>query len=338
MQTILVRRRAAMRRPFTQALMLISVLLCVAATPARSWAQDKIPRVGILAQPQARSLKLYQVFERILRERGWTPGKNIVLEYRSPDTEQLDFRKSAEDLVRQKVDVIYAGSAPALRAAFAATRSIPIVALDYTNDPVAAGYAKSYNRPGLNVTGVFLDAPEFTSKWLEILKLLKPGLSRVAVLWDPSPGATHLRGLESAAKALAVELEVIKIQTPEDINRTIAALGEARAQALIELPSPLMFGQSARVGALVRQRGLLAISMWRRFAEGGGAVSYGPDFDESGERAALILAKILSGAKPGDLPIERPNKFEFIINQKTIKELGLSVPDSLLQRADELIR
>jgi putative tryptophan/tyrosine transport system substrate-binding protein len=327
-----------MRARLARALVLVSVLLCVAAAPARTWAQAKVPRVGVLSQREHGSLPAFQMFERVLAERGWTAGKNVILEYRSPDTEQLEFRKPAEELVRLKVDVIYAASAPALRAAFAATRTIPIVALDFTNDPVAAGFAQSYNRPGRNVTGLFLDAPEFTSKWLEILKALKPGLSRVAVLWDPSPGTTHLRGLERAAKTLTIELEVIEIHKPDDIDRAISGLGGARAEALIQLPSPLMYAQSARVGALVRQRGLLGISIWRRFTEGGGAVSYGPDFVESTQRSALILAKILSGAKAGDLPIERPTKFEFIINQNSIKGLGLSAPESLLLRADEVIR
>lgn len=332
------RRPAEKPRRRTKVLALASALFCVAAASTPSWAQGKVPRVGVLSQREGGGLPLYQIFERVLAERGWTVGRNVILEYRSPETEQLDFRKPAEELVRLKVDVIYAASAPAVRAASAATQTIPIVALDFTNDPVAAGFAQSYNHPGRNVTGLFLDAPEFASKWLEILKALKPSLSRVGVLFDPSPGTTHLRGFERAAKTLAVGLQVIEIHTPDDIDHALSALSGAGEEALIQLPSPLMYAQSARVGELVRRRGLLGISIWRRFAEGGGAVSYGPDFGESTQRSALILAKILSGAKAGDLPIERPNKFEFIVNQKAIKALGLSVPESLLLRADEVIR
>ncbi len=316
------------------------VALCLfcgtALFAAPSWAQTKIPRVGVLALQQQAKLPLYETFERVLADRGWVAGKNVVLEYRAPDS-QLRFRSAVEELLRLKVDVIYASSAPALKEAYAATRDIPIIALDFTHDPVAAGFAESYGRPGRNVAGVFLDAPEFTSKWLEILKALKPGLSRVAVLWDPSPGSTHLRGLEKAAKSLAIGLQVSEIRQAEDIDQAFASMG-AGTDAVILMPAPLMYAQSARVGALTRERGLLGIAIWRRFAEAGGAVSYGPDFVESIERSALILAKVLSGAKPGDLPIERPNKFELVLNRKTIKALGLSVPDTLLLRAEEVIQ
>ena len=326
---------ASVRRPLARALALVSVLFCVAAISTQSWGQTKVPRVGVLRERG--NLPLWDIAEKVLAERGWINGKTVVLENHFPDTGELPYRKPAEELVRLQVDVIYAASAPALRAAYAATRSIPIVALDFTNDPVAAGFAKSYSRPGGNVTGVFLDAPEFAGKWLEILKALKPGLSRVAVLWDPSPGPTHLRGLERAAKALGIELQVNEIHKAADIDRVFSAFS-AQTEALIQLPSPLMYAESARVGELSRQRELLGISIWRRFAEAGGAVSYGPEFVESNERAALMLAKILAGAKAGELPIERPNKFEFVLNQKTIKALGLPVPEALLLRADEVIR
>ena len=299
-----------------------------------TWAQAQVPRVGVLSQREGRTSPLFQIFERTLAEHGWVAGKNVVLEYRSPSTDEVQFTEAAEELVRLKVDVIYASSAPALRAAYAATRTIPIVTLDFSTDPVAAGYVESYGRPGRNVTGVFLDAPEFTSKWLEILKALKPGLSQAAVLWDPSPGPVHLRGIQSAAKALGIELQVSEIRNPHDIEQAFSTL-RGRTQALIQLPSPLMYVQSPRVGQLAQQHRLLGISIWRRFAEAGGAVSYGPDFPESTQRSAMIVAKILHGAKPGDLPIERPSKFEFILNLKSIRALGLSVPDTLLVRADE---
>ena len=331
-----IRRGVSMRRPLARALALVGVLFCLAAISTQGWGQAKVPRVGVLRE-RGNNLPLFQIVEKVLAERGWINGKNVVLEYRFPETGELPYRQAAEELVRLKVDVIYAPSAPALRTAYAATRSIPIVALDFTNDPVAAGFAKSYSRPGGNVTGVFLDAPEFAGKWLEILKALKPGLSRVAVLWDPSPGPTHLRGLERAAKALAVELQVNEIHKAADIDRVFSAFS-ARTEALIQLPSPLMYAEAARVGELSRQRGILGISIWRSFAEAGGAVSYGPDFVESNERSAMMLAKILAGAKPGELPIERPNKYEFVLNQKTIKALGLPLPEALLLRADEVIR
>jgi putative tryptophan/tyrosine transport system substrate-binding protein len=327
-----------MRRRLGVALVLAGVLFWGGSGLPHAWAQAKVPRVGVLAQRESGKLPpLFQIFEQTLAERGWIAGKNVVLEYRSPRTDELQFSEAAEELVRLKVDVIYASSAPALRAAYAATRTVPIVTLDFSTDPVAAGYVESYSRPGRNVTGVFLDAPDFTSKWLEILKTLKPGLSRAAVLWDPSPGPVHLRGIQSAAKALGVELQVSEIRKPDDIDRAFSTL-RGWPQALIQLPSPLMYAQSPRVGQLAQQHRMLGISIWRRFAAAGGAVSYGPDFLESTQRSAMIVAKILHGAKPGDLPIERPTKFELILNLKTIRALGLSVPDTLLVRADELIR
>ncbi|MFN0314268.1 MAG: ABC transporter substrate-binding protein [Burkholderiales bacterium] len=322
-----------MKRIVTDGVVLLSATLL--ALSSVCWAQTKVAQVGILAQREGVALPLFQTFERVLSERGWVPGKNVILRYKVPDTEELRFSKGAQELVRDKVDLIYAPSAPAMHAAFAATRTIPIVTLDYSTDPVTAGYVENYARPGKNVTGIFLDAPQFASKWLEILKGINPKLSKVAVLWDPSPGKVHVDGLQAAARVLGVTLQVHEVRKPEDIDAAFLALRK-NSQAVVQLPSPLMYAQSARVGALTRQHKILGISIWRRFSEAGGAVTYGPEFGESIQRSAAIVAKILAGTKASDVPIERPMRFEFLLNMKTIKALNLKVPDAYLVGAVEV--
>jgi putative tryptophan/tyrosine transport system substrate-binding protein len=318
-----------------------AMLLVVAALAACGWhanasAQAKVPRVGVFSQKALGAQPFFQAFERYLAERGWTNGKNVVLDYRPILMDPKELSKVAEEFVRLKVDVIHASAAPLLRAAYSATHAIPIVGLDFTNDPVAVGYAESYSRPGRNVTGIFLDAPELAGKWLQILRELKPGLSRVGVLWERGPGPAHLRALESAAKAFKVELKIVEVRKVDEFEQAVGAV--AATDALIVLPSPFFYGHSAHLAELIRERKLLAIAIWRSFGEAGGAVSFGPDLMESAERMAHMTAKILGGAKAGDIPIERPAKFEFVINQKTLKLLGLPVPDALLLRADEVIR
>jgi putative ABC transport system substrate-binding protein len=321
-----------------RALVLAAILLCVAGWATQSWAQAKMPRVGILLISQGALQGTGHVtFTAALAQQGWVPGKNVVLEYRFARGESLQFDAAADELVQLKVDAIMAFSAPASRAAYAATKTIPIVAGDYTNDPVAAGYAQSYGRPGKNVTGVFLDAPEFAGKWIELLRAIVPGLKRVEVLWDPGPGATHLRAVQRAAQPLGIDIQVYEVRTPEEIDKAFAAL-RGRPQALIILPSPLTYTYSARLADLALQRRLPATFMDRAFADAGGTISYGPDEAETSQRLAVQVAKILNGAKPGDLPIERPTKFNFVINMRTAKALGLKIPDSLFLSAERVSR
>jgi putative ABC transport system substrate-binding protein len=276
-------------------------------------------------------------FRRALAGRGWTEGENLSFEVRGAPGDPPNFARAAAELVRLKVDVIFADNAPATRAAYAATRTIPIVGLDFTNDPVATGYAESYGRPGRNLTGFFLDAPEFSGKWLELLKAIVPRLSRIAVLWDPSPGATHLEALKHTAESSGVQLQVVEVRKPDDLAGAFTAF-RSRPQALIILPSPMMHAESARLAELAVKHQMPGTSMAPQFAATGGVLSYGPDLPEAAERCAILVAKILDGANPGDLPVERPTKFRLIINLKTAKALGLQIPDSVLARADQVIR
>jgi putative ABC transport system substrate-binding protein len=320
--------------------MLSAIVIVLAAIGLASdcQAQAKIPRVGVLALSKVTVQEpWYASFTRELAERGWVSGKNVMVEYQFAEGKDLNFSNAAQQLVRLKVDVIFALSAPATYAAHAATTTVPIVAQDYTNDPVAVGYAESYGRPGKNLTGVFLDAPDFAGKWIELLRAIVPGLKRVAVLWDPAPGATHLRALQSAAQPFSLDLQVHEVRSPQDLDKAFVAF-RGRPQALIILPSPMTWTHSARLAALAFKHRLPATSMARTFAEAGGAVTYGPDLVESMQRNAIQVVKVLEGAKPGDLPIERPNKFNFVFNTKTIKALGLEIPDSLLPGAEQVGR
>jgi putative ABC transport system substrate-binding protein len=304
-----------------------------------SWGQTKIARVGVLAFAGANDVAgpSDEPLRRTLADYGWIEGTNISLEFRRPSGDPPQFTDAAADLIRLKVDILCAASATATRAAYAATRTVPIVALDFTNDPLAAGYVDSYGRPGRNVTGIFLDAPGFAAKWLELLKAMIPRLSRIAVLWDPSPGATHLDALQAVAPSLGVKLQVLEVRRPDDLDKAFASL-RGRPQALIILPSPMTWGQSKRLAELAMNQRLPATSMAREFAQSGGALTYGPDLSSALERLAVLVAKVLDGAKPGDLPVERPAKFNLIVNAKTIRALGLTVPDSVMVRADEVIR
>jgi putative ABC transport system substrate-binding protein len=321
--------------------MLAAVLLAAAGWPGDSWAQTRIPRVGIITVGAAtdgpRAGYRLEVVRRALTAQGWIEGRTVSFEMRNAGGDPSRFAAAASELVRLNVDVIWADSAPALRASYAATRTIPIVAVDFTTDPVADGYAQSYGRPGGNVTGVFLDAPEFSGKWLELLKAMVPGLSRVAALWDPSPGDAHVRALQAIAPSFGVQLQVLEVRKPEDIDAAASAF-RGRPQALISLPSPMMFAENARVARLAMKQRLPATSVFRVFAEAGGVASYGPDQAAVVERGTAFVTKILRGADPGDLPIERPTKFELVVNLKAANALGLTIPDSVLARADEVIR
>ncbi len=184
---------------------------------------------------------------------------------------------------------------------------------------------------------MFLDAPDFSGKWLELLKAVIPNLSRVVVLWDPSPGSAHLNGVKQIAGSLRLQLQVIEVRKPDDIDRAFSAL-RGRPQALIVLPSPMMYLQSERLARLALEHRLPATSMSRGFVDAGGMITYGPELRTVYEGGAILTAKILAGAKPADLPVERPAKLELIVNLRTAKALGLTVPQSILLRADEVIR
>ncbi len=333
--------RRVMQNRVASVLLLAGAVLTTLGWTGEALAQTKHARVGILSFVAAtddptRELWFDGPFRRNLADEGWIEGKNVSFEYRSAHSDPSRFAEAAEEIVGLKVDVIYAASAPALRAAYAATRTIPIVTSDFTTDPIAEGYAQSYARPGGNVTGIFLDAPEFAGKWFELLKAMVPDLSRVSVLWDPAPGANHLHAVRNVARLLDIKLQVLEVRKPDDIDKAFDAL-RGQPQAVVILPSPMTWAQSARLARLALKHRLPAASMAREFANAGGTIAYGPDTNLDGERIAVMVAKILNGSNPAELPVERPTTFRLVVNLKTAKTLGITIPQSILLRADEVI-
>ena len=329
-----------MQRRFRSSLIALALLTGLIWT-VQCAAQTKIVRVGVLtsstgAKDKA-SAQFDGLFRQTLADQGWIEGKNVVFESRAAQGTPPQFADAAAELVRLKVDVIFANNAPATRAAFAATRTIPIVGVDLTNDPVAAGYVESYSHPGGNLTGFFLDAPEFAGKLLELLRAMVPGLSRVAALWDPSPGLAHLSAIQAAAKSFGIQLQVLEVRKPEEIDSVFSAF-RGQPQALIILPSPMLLSHGPRLAEMALQHRLPTTSIFRPFAEAGGTIAYGPELVSAAGRCAGLVAKILGGAKPAQLPVERPAKFELVVNLRTAKAIGLAVPQSILLRADDVIR
>lgn len=328
------------RRRVAPALVLAAAILSSVALTAQAWGQTKITRVGVLSfsevadDPNLNNLVTLTRHE--LANRGWVEGKNLSIEYRSAWNDPSRFPAAALELVELEVDVILAPSAPAVRAAYAATHTIPIVANDYTNDPLAEGYVESYARPGGNLTGIFLDAPEIAGKWFDLLSAIIPNLSRVAVLWDPAPGANHLRAVRTVANSKGISVQVVEVRKPDDIDRAFNAL-RGTSQAVILLPSPLIVGQSVHLAELTRKHRVLATSMTRDFALAGGTLAYGPEQTSADQRYAVFVARILAGAKPAELPVERPSKFELVVNLRTARALGFTIPQSILLGADEVI-
>jgi putative ABC transport system substrate-binding protein len=300
-----------------------------------SWAQTKIPRVGVLL-PNPPDPRFMGPFYQTLREHGLVDGKSVAFDVRDAGEDSTRYAELAAELVRLKVDVLFPVGPSAVRAAFAATRDIPIVAHDLESDPVAAGYVQSYNRPGGNLTGLFFDSPELAGKWIELLKTIVPRLSRVVAVWDSTSSPVPLDAIRKVAPSFGVKVQVLEIHTPADISKASSAFA-GHPQAMIVLPAPMFWIQAARVAQLARKHRLPAVSFAVPFAEAGGLLACGPSMGATTEQCAVLVSKILNGAKPADLPIERPSKFEFVLNLKTASDLHLTVPDRLLLTADRVI-
>jgi ABC-type uncharacterized transport system substrate-binding protein len=266
-------------------------------------------------------------------------GKNIVIEYRYAEGNLDRLPALAAELVRLNVDVIVTGGAANTRAAKEATKIIPIVmALD--NDPVASGFVASLARPGGNITGLSTLAPEISGKQLELLKEIVPKLSRLAVLGNSTTpvNAQALREIELSAGPFRVKLQYLDIRDPKDIETAFRAASKGRAEALLVLASPLFVLQRTQLTDLALKNRLPAIYDRREFVDDGGLMSYGTNFADMSRRAATYVDKILKGAKPADIPVEQPKKFEFIINLKAAKQIGLTIPPNVLVRADKVIK
>lgn len=336
-----MRKVEVMGRYFLVCLMLVTALIAVMMLPDTAIAEEKLPRLGIIStgtasDPPGGGIRL-DLIRRALANEGWIDGKNIKFEIRNARGDLTRFAELAADLVKLNPDAIWADNAPALRAVFSASHTIPIVAMDFTSDPVAEGYIRNYYRPGKNVTGVFLDAPQFSAKWIEILRAIIPQLTHIAVLWDPNPGDAHVRALKEIASSFGIEMQVIEVRQPQDIDAAASSL-KNRPQALITLPSPMMLAENARIIRLVRSERLPATSIFTFFADYGGLISYGPDQGFFNNQGAALVTKILRGANPAELPIERPDRFELVVNLRAAKALGLTIPSDVLVRADRVIK
>ena len=321
------------RRRFLQT---ASAVLLVASRAAE--AQEAVYRIGLLgthtASAQAKSMEALRVG---LRDLGYVEGKNIVIEYRWAEGKLDRLPTLASELVTLKVDVIVtSGGTPPALAAKEATTTIPIVVAG-VGDAVGIGLVSSLARPGGNVTGLSDSVPELQVKRLELLKQAVPGAVRIAALVQPTSfTSAAFKPLESASRTLKIALDRVDVQKPEDFERAFSRMAEGRVDAVLVFQSPLL-NVNAKALADLAARHRLPSSGTRDFAEAGGVIGYGMDFVHNSRRAANLVDKILRGVKPGDLPIEQPTKFELVINLKTAKTLGLTIPRSLLLRADQVI-
>ena len=309
--------------------------LLAAPLAAEAQSVGKVYRIGFLrAGPPL--VTYIEGFRQGLRERGYVDGQNVVIEFRATDGSFDQLPRLAEELVRLKVDVILASAAPAALAARRVTTSVPIVFVGVV-DPVELGLVPSLGRPGGNITGLSTTSAELAGKRLDLLRATVPKLRRVAVLWHPAnpTNPIQLRGAQAAARTLGLQLEPVSVHGPNDFDSTIKAV--RGTDGLLLLESPFFTTHRARLAELAARTGLPAIYGQREYVESGGLMSFGTHFHELFRRAATYVDKILKGANPGDLPVEQPTKFELVINLKTAKALGLTIPQSLLQRADQVI-
>ena len=308
------------------------------ARPRSAAAQPtgRVYRVGVLS-PGAPSTGI-AAFGPGIRRLGWVPGQNLIIEQRYARGDLARLPALAAELVALKVDVILVSSV-AIPAARAATRTIPTVMTFAVDDPVEEGWVASLARPGGNLTGVTLHAPELTGKRLELLKVVLPGMRRVGVLAWPRPGGLgQVRAAEAAARSLSLQTHVVEVQETSQYEGALDALKREGADALLVLSSSAFFAERRRIADLAVKHRLPLVAPFREAAEAGGLMAYGPNIAELwGQRVPVYVDRILKGARPGDLPIEQPTKYELVVNLKTAKALGLVMPQSFLLRADQVI-
>jgi putative ABC transport system substrate-binding protein len=328
------------------AVTIVALALRLLAGPLAADAQQsaKVPRIGMLVasspeSPTGRAVR--DAFRQGLRELGYVEGQTIALELRWAEGKLERFPDLAAELARLKVDVIVVGNRPAALAVKHVAPTIPIV-VGVMQDPVTDGLVQSLARPGGNVTGLTLLAPELVPKRLQLLKEAVPGVSRVAALWHPAAhGERTMRDMvkdtEVAARTLGVQLQLLGVAGPNDFDMAFSAMTRERADALIVFAGPILYGEHRRIVDLAAKHRLPAIYAWREAVDSGGLMSYGANIPDLFRRAATYVGKILKGAKPADLPVEQPTKFELVVNLKTAKALGLTIPASLLVRADQVI-
>ena len=270
---------------------------------------------------------------------GFVDGKSFAVSISVANNNSDELPKLAKGLIRPSVKVILAVGPGAVKAAQAATTTIPIVAVDLETDPVREGLAQSLARPGGNLTGLFFDFPEFSGKLLELLSEARPGLTRVAALWDPRSGSVQIEAAQAAASARGMTLQILEVDDLTKLSDALASAQAKQAQGLLVLSSPLFSAISGikPVAEQTTSHQLPGITLFPEFAQNGGLMGYGPSLDDLYHQASGLIAKVLRGEKAGDLPLERPSRFRLIVNLKAAKQLGLQLPSSLVARADEVI-
>jgi ABC-type uncharacterized transport system substrate-binding protein len=317
---------------------IVSVAVTVLAAPLVAGAQQvgRVPQIGILSMAPTAETAVFDAFRTALRELGYVEGSNIVLDFRLSHGRADRLPALAADLVRARVDVIVTDGGAPTRAALEATREIPIVMGTGGSDPVASGFAKSLARPGGNVTGVTTIDVELVGKQLEILRDALPKLSRVAVLYNPATTRDLLKKALAAGGSLGLEVRAVEALTPDSLPAAFESIGRDRAEAVLVLNDRMLFDARARIAELAAKRSVPLMGE-NPFPAAGALIAYGASKLDSYRRAATYVDRVRKGAKPGDLPIEQPTKFELVINLKRAKVLGLTIPQSLLLRADQVI-
>jgi putative ABC transport system substrate-binding protein len=322
---------------------LLAVFLLINVSPLKAQQPKKVPRIGFLsAVDLAVASTRSELFRLALRERGYIEGQNIAIEYRSAEGKIDRASELAAELVRLKVDIIVVSAGDTwIRAARNATKTIPIVMGGAGIDPVDAGLVESLARPGGNVTGVTNLTGELGGKRLELFKEAVPKVARVAILHDPATAASVHQVKEvlpAAARALGLTIKPWEVQGTDGFERVFAALNKERPDGLYVSLGPLMLANGKRIAGFALKSRLPSIYVRREFVDAGGLMSYGADLADSYKRVAYFVDRILKGAKPADLPVEQPTKFEFVINLKTAKEIGVTIPPNVLARASKLIK
>ena len=318
----------------------LGALLFAPCSVAEAQQTRKVHRIGFLSAGSESSMSARtQAFLQGLQTLGYVEGKNILIEYRAAEGKNDRLPDLVAELIQLKVDVIVATSTLAARPAKAATKTIPIVA--YSGDPVGTGLVASLARPGGNVTVVTNLSPDLSSKRLELLKEIVPGVVRIAVLWDPEGPVPLLafKETQEAARAMGLQIQSLEVRGPmPDIEGAFKAASKSRAGALLTIGNPLINSHSAQIVDRAGKNRLPAIYADLRFIEAGGLMFYGVDDKALSSRLAYYVDRILKGTKPADLPVEQPTKFEFVINLKTAKQIGVTIPQSVLYRADKVIK
>ena len=328
------------RRSFVSGFIALAAFLGLLGLASAVDAQQPAPRrIGVLLVGPSPESKEAQAFRQGLRDAGYAEGRDVVIEWRSAAGDYARIPALAAELVQSKVDVVVVNGTPATRAAKHATSTIPIVMV-LVADPVGSGLVANLAHPGENITGLSMMAIELIAKRLQLLKETIPRLTRVAVIGNPDNPLQPkmVEDLKAGAPSLAIELKFVGARTPEQFHPAFSALSQAHAQALYVIGDPFFFAHRTTLLKLVSKARLPCIYAERNFVDEGGLMSYGPNLGDEFRRSAGYVDKILKGAKPGDLPIEQPTKFELVVNLKTAKALGITIPESILLQVDEVIR